>query len=211
VPVSDNKLLVDAAAVAGAELMYIQTPTGEFIRAELLKGNFTTVRPGKPELPIAVIKAVNAKFTPANIAKPVELKQDQQVLVQTANVYRQMGTEMVSMPAKVMSVDKDKVLFDRPLYPGTTLGVILADSSFAGFMTGRANAEDAGIGTSTFLNPAEVSALAAALAKAGSSGSSSGGSASPQLKKDVPVKTVSGRTFLVHILAGEKPELPAKP
>jgi hypothetical protein len=113
VPLTDERLVVDAAAVGDAELAYIDTGAGDLVRAEVVKNlSYTSTRPGKQTLPLAVLRAINAKFTPVKVT---ELKAEQPVLVQTANLYRPMGTDLVAIQTKVVAADANGVRLEKQI------------------------------------------------------------------------------------------------
>ena len=126
VPINEGgALLVDADAVAGAVVMYVQLGDGQMIRAEPVRT--TSRRQGtQMDLPLAVIRTRGASFTPVALKSPPSLEAGQTVTIRAANLYRQMGTATRAGQAKVLSVNGDAVRLDATLLPGEATGVILA-------------------------------------------------------------------------------------
>jgi len=125
------------------------------------------------------------------------------VTLHAANLYRQMGTQIRTGEAMVLSAGADGVKLDAGLLPGEPTGVVLAGEAFAGLLTGRCDPEEKNFGKSTFIKPADLAAWAKKVSRSLRYRSSY--SRGPALKKDAPVRPAAGQVFLVHVLAPEKP------
>ncbi len=203
VPLTEDTLAVDADAVAGAELIYVQAGPDLMVQAEPLR--LYAYGPGKAGVPLTVLRTTGVKFTPAGIEKPAELKLEQTVTVHAANLYRQMGTEIRTATATVASAGQEGVSLSGSLLPGEGVGVVLADQAFAGFLTARCDLRQADCGKSELVKPAEVSAWAGRMTRGLASRSAPSYYNRPKLKAGLEIPPVEGRVFLVHILVGEKP------
>ena len=206
VPVTDNALLVDEAALAGAELVYVQLADGLVVRA-FPKRRTYGYGSKKVDLPISAVIVPTATFKPVEMEKPAPLKAGQRLILRAANSYRVMGTEIRIGSARVVKADKDGVILDGGVLPGEPLAAAFADKAFAGLLTGRTDAEADGCGKSTFIKPADLTAYLQGLKRTlryGSYRSMSG----PKLKEDAPKHSAEGPVFLVYMVLGDKPPAP---
>ncbi len=204
VPISKGGgLLVDREAIAGAELLYVQIARGQLVRAEPTQRAMYGSTSSKPDLPLTTIRVSGVTLAPVDLAKPAPVKAGQTVTLHAANLYRQMGTQIRTGEAKVLSAGADGVKLDAGLLPGEPTGVVLAGEAFAGLLTGRCDPEEKNFGKSTFIKPADLAAWAKKVSRSLRYRSSY--SRGPALKKDAPVRPAAGQVFLVHVLAPEKP------
>lgn len=202
IPLTDDTLVADADAVAGAELMYVQAGPDRVVMAEAMRTY--SYSPGKSAVPLAVLHTSGVEFTPVEMAQPAALKAGQTVSIQAVNLYRQMGSEIRSATAKV-APGQEGVTLSQTLLPGEAVGAVFAGESFAGLLTARGKVDEPGCGVSTFLAPAELTGWVARMKKtlAGRAGSARYGTL--KRKADAEKTTIQGRVFLLHILSGEMP------
>ena len=201
VPLTEGVLLVDADAIAGAELIYVQAGGDQFVLADPIR----SYSMGKSEIPLTAIRVSRVSFTPVAVDKPAELKVGQLVTIRAANLYRQMGTDLRTGTAEVTAAGPEGVSLTKTLLPGEPVGAAFAGEAFAGFLTARCQPEGDGCGKSTFIQPSKLSEWAGRIKRtvAGRAGYRPYGR--PKLKESVEAKPVDGQVFLVHILLGEKP------
>ena len=206
VPITDSALLVDEAALAGAELVYVQLTDDLLVRAYPKRRTYG-YGAKKLDLPISAVIVPTATFTPVEMEKPAPLKAGQRLTIRAANSYRVMGTEIRIGAASVVKADKDGVTLDGGVLPGEPLAAAFADKAFAGFLTGRTDPEADGCGKSTFIKPADLTAYLKKL-KGTLRYSPYRSWSGPKLKEDAPKHSAGGRVFLVYVLLGDKPPAP---
>jgi len=200
VPVSEGgALLVDKAAVAEAEAIYVELGGDRIVRAGARRSGYSH---GKEDLPLTIISAPGATFTPVDLTSPAALTDGRTVTVHAANLYRQMGTRLRATETKMATVD-GKLAPASGLLPGEPLGAVFAGGRFAAFLTGRCDLEAPDCGKSGMLSPTDLAEWAKRMKR--SFRYRSGYSSGPTLKADAPRPAAEGQVFLVHILAGEKP------
>ncbi|MHC4716945.1 MAG: hypothetical protein ACYS5V_08250, partial [Planctomycetota bacterium] len=202
-PVSEDVLATDADALEGALSSYVRITPEFVVRAEPLR---RLGRRGRaPKIPLAMIRLRGVTLKPIDMAKPAELKADQQLTVRAANAYRQMGTAIRVGEATVASAGDSGVRLHGGLLPGERVGAAFADGQFAGILTARADPRADNGGASRFVDPKDLAAWAARAKRWLGSASRRGSTRGPKLKESVAGTGVPGSVFLVHILRGEKP------
>ena len=205
VPVTTNgALLADRNALDGALQVYLETPDGSFLPAEAVRGYSYS----KSDLPLSPVQVFGATFTPIDMEKPAALKPGQTVTIQAVNLYRQMGVAIRTGEAKVKAVSDAGATFTETLLPGEVVGAVFADKDFAGFLSARTDPAGKGCGSSTMVSPKDLADLMKRTKRSLESRSRYRRYGSLTLKKDAKPTGVEGRTFRLHILAGEKPPKP---
>ncbi|MCD4699885.1 MAG: hypothetical protein K8R91_04860 [Phycisphaerae bacterium] len=215
IPVSETSLLVDKNAIAGAEIIYVQVAPNLLVRAWAGRSIRRSSRRNTPDLPLAIIHTEGVTFSPVDVEKTAELKTGQTLTVCGVNLYRQMGAKIRNGIVTVKSVGaatrpgsrQDGATLSAGLLPGETVGATMAGDTFAGLLTARTGPQEEGCGKSAFITPADIVAWIKPIKRSldrKTSGKSSRRHG-PEVKKDAPERTVTGKVFLVHILLGEKP------
>lgn len=205
VPVAAGALLVDKAALKGAELVYVQLSDNVIVRA-YPKKTIYGFSSKKADLPVTLLLVPTATFTPVDLIAPAKLKAGDDVTVRAANALRQMGTTIRADRTKVVSVEDGTPVLKTGSLPGERVAAVFLDDVFAGLVTGRAVLQEDDCGTSTFIKPADLAALGKQL-KRSSFGSYSAYSG-PRLKADAPKIPASGSVFRVFALVGDRPPPP---
>ncbi len=207
IPVSETALLVDKNAIAGAEILYVQIAPNVLVRAWVSRSSGYSSRRNRPDLPLAIIHTEGVTFSPVNVEKTADLKVGQTLTIYGVNLYRQMGTEIRKGEANVTTVGADGITISAGLLPGETVGAAMADDTFAGLLTARTGQQEEGCGKSAFITPADLAAWIDPIKRSLDKKTfrRPSGGRGPEVKKDAPERTVTGKVFLVHILLGEKP------
>ena len=206
VPIGDDRLLVDAKALADAEIIYVEISPGQYVRADQVKA--TAAAAGAADVPLAVLHVNDARFTPVVINPAALVPGKAGSAAQAVNLYRQMGNEIRTWQATLAT---DGLKLEKGTLPGEATGVVFAGDGVGNFVLGRTDVENPQCGESAIIQPAALQAFLAPLIKTGSH-SSFGGSYSsngPKLKATATPAPAKGKSFLVHILASVKPETPA--
>ena len=202
----DGVLVVDEAAIAGAEVMYLQVAPDLLLRAEPAAPSYSYWSPStqktKP-VPLSAIRVEGCTFTPVDMEKPAKIAAECDVTVRAANLYRAMGTETRVGVCRAKPAGAEVQILPG-LLPGETVGVATKDGQFAGFLSARTRLDSDDWGKSQFMDPLDVAAYAARTKKSPRSKSMSSWN-SPTLKADAPKFTAKGDVFLLHVLIGEKP------
>jgi len=207
IPVTANgALLADRNALDGALQVYLEAPDGSFLPAEAVRGYSYT----KSDLPLRAVQVFGATFTPIDMERPAACKPGQTVTIQAVNLYRQMGTAIRTGEAKVKAVSDAGATFTETLLPGEAVGAVFAGQDFAGFLSARTDPAAKGCGASTMVNPKDLAELMKRTKRSLESRSRYRRYGSLTLKKDAKPKPIEGRTFRLHILAGEKPPKPQR-
>lgn len=203
----DGVMVVDSAALTGALKIYVQVAPGRLVQATPYRaGSIVRSSTQKVELPLALIRASGAAFTPVQTESPAEVKVDQRVSLRAANAYRVMGNEIRLAQAQVKQVGPEGIALDTGVLPGEGLSAVFDGDKFVGLFTGRVDAEAADCGQSSFIDPAALSAWIAQVKRyLRPGGKTYSSSAGPALKADVEPVKAEGQVFLLYILQGETP------
>lgn len=207
IPVSETALLVDKNAISGADILYVQVAPNVLVRAWTGRSSGYSSRRNRPNLPLAIIHTEGVTFSPVNVEKTADLKVGQTLTICGVNLYRQMGTEIRKGETNVTAVGADGVTLSAGLLPGETVGAAMVDDTFAGLLTARTGPQEKGCGKSVFITPADLTAWIDPIKRSLDKKTfrRPSGGRGPEVKKDAPERTVTGKVFLVHILLGEKP------
>jgi hypothetical protein len=204
IPISEDVLLVDAEAIAGSELIYVELGPRQVVRAKAMRRSYSSLS-GSSEVPVSAIRVSGVSLTPVDAAKPVALKPEQSVTIRAVNLHRQMGTEIRAGHAKVVAAGPEEVKLEPTLLPGEAVGAAFVGEAIAGLLTARCEGEQEGCGRSSFVKPAYLTERVKRIKQSLAYGSGFPRYGGPKLKKDLPKTAADGRVFLVHILALEKP------
>jgi len=203
VPITEDVLVTDTEALAGALAVYVQATPGEVVRATPPR-TYGSRRPG--EVPLTLIRAHGAAFTPVEMEKSAPLTGGVKLTIHAVNAYRQMGAAIRRGQATVASAGEGGVKLEGTgLLPGERVGAAFAGERFAGFLTARIKLRGDQAAASEFVDPEALSEWAGKAKSALSRYRPSSYSRGPKRKEDAPLTPAPGRVFVVYILCGEKP------
>jgi len=206
IPVSSNVLIVDKNAIADAKLIYIQISPEEIVQGKVIGQRYRISSNRKvPELPLGLITTSRANFVPVCLVEPSKMKTGADLTIYAVNLYRQMGSSIRTDSAKTGSITKaGKPKLDKALLPGEPLGAVFMGESLAGLFTGRTEVEAIGCGKSTFIPSADLDTWLKHHKYFLQRRRRYNYYRGPKLKEDIPIPTIKGKVFLVHILSTEK-------
>lgn len=194
VPIAPHTLLVDLAAVDGADDIYVRVEANRLVPATLRRLDSSV------KTPLAMLHVADYEFTPVGVDKKDVLAGDSAIATYAMGLYPSLGQTMRKATGRITSVDEKSISVNLKLSPGEGAAPLLTDEGvLAGFLAGKTDAFAAGGGQDAIIHRVDILQI---IAKASSSYSGVYGGYS-RAKRTITTQKATGSCFAVLSVTGE--------
>lgn len=197
VPVAPSVLLVDAAVVAGADVLLLEVAPGLLVPAEPVR--LRTPR-GSQAPAVAAVLVEGFAFTPVPFDATVAAARGEELVLHAHSAPEELDPDGPRRAlVRVLDVPADGApAVSAELRPGESAGPLLTlDGRLVTFLAGRADPAVDNGGAHVVLPPADLAPLVADAQRSGAPRNSS-----PRTRAGAEPQTVEGTLFTLHAIAG---------